>query len=181
MRYKLIKFLNSLDDIVMKVERSILSSIMMIISFAVILQVISRYVFNSSIIGLGEVAKFGIVWITFLGTSLCTRLGSHISMTAVIEKVPPKIKKIMITVISIVSSVFTFYLAILSYRLVRSLINFGTVSPTLRFPLWILYSIAPIAFFTTSIYYFRIFIKNLRNKGVYVGLENLDEEEEIQI
>jgi TRAP-type C4-dicarboxylate transport system permease small subunit len=65
--------------------------------------------------------------------------------------------------------------------LVRSLINFGTVSPTLRFPLWILYSIAPIAFFTTSIYYFRIFIKNLRNKGVYVGLENLDEEEEIQI
>ena len=165
----------------MKTERALLSSIMMIISFAVILQVISRYVFNSSIVGLGEVAKFGIVWITFLGTSLCTRLGSHISMTALVEKVPKNIKKIMITAISIISSVFTFYLAILSYRLVRSLINFGTVSPTLRFPLWILYSIAPIAFFTTSIYYFRIFIKNLRNKEIFVGLENIDKEEEITI
>ena len=80
----------------MKTERALLSSIMMIISFAVILQVISRYVFNSSIVGLGEVAKFGIVWITFLGTSLCTRLGSHISMTALVEKVPKNIKKIMI-------------------------------------------------------------------------------------
>jgi len=165
----------------MKTERALLSSIMMIISFAVILQVISRYVFNSSIVGLGEVAKFGIVWITFLGTSLCTRLGSHISMTALVEKVPKNIKKIMITVISITSSVFTFYLSILSYRLVKSLLDFGTVSPTLRFPLWILYSIAPIAFFTTSIYYFRIFIKNLRNKEIYVSLENIDKEEEITI
>jgi len=177
----MIKVLNYLDFIVRKIEEVVLSSIMMIISFSVIIQVIARYVFNNSILGIEEVAKFGVVWITFLGTSLCARLGTHISMTAVIEQVPIKVKKIMITSISIISSIFTLYLGILSYRLITNLVRLGSVSPSLRYPLWIIYLIAPIAFFTTSIYYFRVFLKNIKNKEICIGLESFDEKKEVTI
>jgi TRAP-type transport system small permease protein len=52
--------------------------------------VVSRYLFNFSIIWVEEVTRYMMVWVGFLGSGLVLRLGAHVGVDALQDALPPR-------------------------------------------------------------------------------------------
>ena len=78
----------------------------------IFLQVIMRYVFNNSLSWSEELGKFFFVWITWLGISLGERMGEHIKITMLVDRLPYKVAQvvnILSEIIVIIICAVTFY------------------------------------------------------------------------
>lgn len=159
-----------LYKVVSTVEDAIVAIGIIVISGSVIVNVFCRTA-RIILIGAEEVAQFTIVWVTFLGTALCARKGIHVTMSALIDKLPEKKRKGVIIVIYAVTSLFCIVLGILGVQLTLAVYSRGQVSPALRMPVWYYYISTSIGFFLTGIHFFVALLRNIREEGVYLGVE----------
>jgi len=168
------KFLQVLDRFFSRFEKFVVSGSILLISASVMINVICRQL-QIVFVGTEEVCEFCIVWLTFLGTALCARQGTHISMSALLNKFPKQQKKIAIIIISAVTGLFSLFLAYLGLQLTQAVLSRGQVSPTLRVPIWYIYMATPIGFLLTGFYYLRAVMRNLKEEGLYLGAEDVEE------
>jgi len=96
-------------------------------------------------------------------------------MSAVINKIPFKARKNLVIFMMLICSMFTFYIAYLGWGVMMQTYNRGTVTPSIRIPLYILYMAFPLGFGLTGYHYLRAFVKNIRNPGIYFGPEEEEE------
>lgn len=106
---------------------------------------------------------------TFMGISYGAKRARHISMSAVFDLVPERMKKIFILIISAFTSATMFYLAYLATLYTHKVYALGRVSPALRVPMWLFIIFVPIGYITAGIQYARNFHKNLTAKEVYLS------------
>ncbi|WP_134704475.1 TRAP transporter small permease [Ammoniphilus sp. YIM 78166] len=158
------KLLKWIDRLIMNIEEKILSYSILLMAFILIGNVISRTFFNYSWHFAEEAGQFLVIAITFIGISYGARKGRHISMTAVIDLSPPKIQKALILIISAVTSVTLFYLAILGIEYTLKVEALGRVTPALRVPMYLVVMFIPIGFILGGIQYARNFWINLKAK-----------------
>nr|WP_223155142.1 TRAP transporter small permease [Alkalibacillus aidingensis] len=146
----------------------------LVIAIMICGNVISREVFGPSIWFHAEVARFAVVIATFMGISYAARKGRHISMSAIYDTVPWKVRKAMAIFIPCVTSIALFYLSYVSYEYVLTVYESGRTTASLEVPLWWMYMFIPIGFFTGAIQFLRNTIVNIVNKEVYIGTDVLD-------
>jgi TRAP-type C4-dicarboxylate transport system permease small subunit len=163
-------FFSKLDQWISTLEKFIVSTSMIVTACSLLLSVICRQL-NIIMAGGEEVALFAIVWMTFLGTALCARRGSHIVMSAVLDNISKSKKKKLVTVICLFSALFCFLLFVFGTQLTFDVFRRGQVTPALRAPIWLMYISQPIGFFLTGVYYLMGFFNNLKRKEIYMGLE----------
>lgn len=112
---------------------------MTVITFS---QVVLRYVFDANIHWADEFARFGMVWIAFLGAAIGVKYGEHTRIDFFIKLLPKQGKVFMEIVNKILSMVF---LGIISYFSITSLGDMMTMmSPSLKVPTGIVHLIIPI-------------------------------------
>jgi TRAP-type C4-dicarboxylate transport system permease small subunit len=92
------KLSNAIDKIV---------NILIVIFFSVlisscVLQVFTRYVLNKALTWTEELARYTFIWANLLGAVICTKKGTHATVTALSEKYPPGLKRIVGIVIQVV-------------------------------------------------------------------------------
>jgi TRAP-type C4-dicarboxylate transport system permease small subunit len=164
------KLAQRVDRIISTIEEVIVAGGILVISASVMVNVVCRSA-RIVLIGAEEIAQFAIVWLTFLGTGLCARKGIHVTMSALIDKIPEKKRKGVVILIYAITGVFCIILAILGAQLTHAVYSRGQVSPALRMPIWYYYIAAAIGFFLTGVHFFRALVKNIREKGVHLGVE----------
>ena len=114
-------------------------------SMAVIVavQVFFRYVLNHSLFWSEELARYLLVWLTFLGASVAYRRKVHPGIDVVFARMPASTQRI-----------FAILVHLLSIALFGVMIFFGVkfsyfvrlqISPALYLPKWIIFSIIPIS------------------------------------
>ena len=160
-----------IDKWISTVEKIIVSAGMLVAAVSLLAAVICRHL-NIIMAGGEEIALFAIVWMTFVGTAVCARQGTHIVMSAVMDSLPQDKRKIMATCICLVSGLFCLILFFYGAQLTSDVFRRGQVTPALRAPLWYMYISVPIGFFMTGIYYLLGFFRNLMRKEIYMGLES---------
>jgi TRAP-type C4-dicarboxylate transport system permease small subunit len=151
-------------------EGFIVAGGILVISASVLVNVFCREA-GIILIGAEEIAQFAMIWLTFFGTGLCARKGIHICMNALLDKIPEKQRKGVIVVICAITGVFSIILGYLGVLLTMAVFSRGQVSPALRIPVWYFYMCAPMGFFLTGLHYLLAFMRNLREKGLYLGVE----------
>lgn len=159
----------SLDRIMDRLEEIILSYSIILMSILLILNVFFRVVLNNSLTFAEETGQFLVIVNTFMGISYCAKKARHINMSAIFDLMPMRIKKIFILIIHSGTSVMMFYLAYLATRYIYGIYLIGRVSPALRIPMWLFLIFVPLGFFTAGIQYARNFVKNVREKEVYLS------------
>ena len=55
----------------------------------VFLQFFTRYILNDSLAWTEEIARYGLMWVTFIGAAMVTRRNSHIAVVLLTELLPP--------------------------------------------------------------------------------------------
>ena len=93
---KAIKWLDeNLEEIILIVLCGIMACIM-------ILQVIMRYAFRSSLSWSEELTRFLFIWSAFLSISYCTRKRLNIQITMLLEALPVRIRYILMIIVDII-------------------------------------------------------------------------------
>jgi TRAP-type C4-dicarboxylate transport system permease small subunit len=114
-------------------------------------QVVFRYIFNSSLAWSEELVRYLFVWLTFWGGSLAFKNRMHIGIDFFIDLLPQKyFKTIQIFNLTLVI-IFQFFLIIIGFAWVYK--GHGLLSSALSLPVNILlYSALPLTSVLTVIY-----------------------------
>ncbi len=109
----------------------------------VLLQVFCRYVLNSSLFWSEELARYLMVWLTFLGASSGYYRGIHPSIDLLTVRLPHtlhKASRIAVHLISMVLFVVMIYYGIRFAYFIRL-----QISPALALPKWLIFSVIPMS------------------------------------
>jgi C4-dicarboxylate transporter DctQ subunit len=129
--------------------------------FAVFLQVVARYAFNSPPSWTEELARYCQVWIILLASSICIRKGSHLAVDYLSHKFSPFLSRVIQVLISILMAVYVAVVTFFGWRLM--LIGHYQVSPAMQINMSYIYIIFPLGgllmFIEAVLSTYRIFLK----------------------
>lgn len=170
-----------IDNTIARFEAILLATGVLLLAANTIANVLGRFVFQNSIFFSEELNRILIIMITFAGISYAARHGRHIRMSALFDALPPRPRKMMMVVISLVSGVIILALAWYALHYIQTQAGRGRVLPALQTPVWWTLVWVPVGFFMTGTQYLLTALKNLLEKDIYLStgvLEGYDNGEE---
>ena len=109
----------------------------------VFIQIVSRVIISSSFPWTEEIARFMMIWITFLGAAVAFQYGAHIGVEAFVERLPAKLRSFFIVITMLICLSFFILLIVYGYQLANG--AFVQTSPALQIPMGYIYYIIPIS------------------------------------
>jgi C4-dicarboxylate transporter DctQ subunit len=170
------RILDTIDSCIAKLEEFIMAVGVILMAVNTIINVISRFIFNHSIIFAEELNSTFILLVTFAGIGYAARHGRHIRMSAIYDHLPDKARKILMTIIVAVTAFFMFLLAYYAVQYIYHVYSKGRIMPALGVPVYIVYLWVPVGFFITGAQYALTTVKNIQEKEIYLST-NLKEHE----
>jgi C4-dicarboxylate transporter, DctQ subunit len=161
----------SISKALTRLEELILGYAVILMAVILIGNVISRKVFNYSWAFSEEAGSTLTMVVTFFGISYAAKKAKHITMSALYDLVSNRYKKIMTTIITggtCLAMLFVTYYAVLYTLKVHEL---GRVTPSLRIPMEFIIAVIPIGFLLGAIEYGRTFVKNLKEKEIWISTQ----------
>ncbi|MEW8973559.1 MAG: TRAP transporter small permease [Tissierellaceae bacterium] len=149
-----------------RLEEAILSILMLIMTIAIVTQVFSRTIFNNSLAWTEEVARFILVWITFIGASLGVKKGAHIGVEAFTMLLPKKVSELIKYLVLIICMFFTFTVFKDSISILQKQISTGQVSSAVQIPMWIPYLGVTVGTFLMTLRFIEAFCELLKNRKI---------------
>ncbi len=135
-----------------KINKSLLSIaswgtifFMGVIAVVIPYEVFGRYVIKSMSVWSGEVSTYSLAWATMLGGAVGLKKGYQVSMTAVLEVVPPAIGRLLKGVGFF--CMLSFLATMTWYGGVQTIINFEQTSPAMGIKMGYPYACIPVGFF----------------------------------
>jgi TRAP-type C4-dicarboxylate transport system permease small subunit len=118
---------------------------MAIIAIVIPYEVIGRYVFQKMSIWSGEVSTYSLAWASMLGGAVGLKKGYQVSMTSVVESVPPAVA----WALKLVAYLFTlfFFGAMFYFGLFQTIYNSRQFSPAMELVMSLPYAALPTGFF----------------------------------
>ena len=109
----------------------------------VAVQVLFRYVLNQSLFWSEELARYLLVWLSFLGASVAYRRQAHPGIDVLYAKMPAGLQRITATAVHLGSLSLFAVMIFFGYRFAYFVRL--QISPALYLPKWIVFSIIPIS------------------------------------
>lgn len=125
-----------------------------LLSFFIILlfiQILLREVFEQNISWGEELARFSFVWFVFFGASFAARLAAHNRVTFQFKMFPPKVGDYITAFSDLLWILFNIVIIYKSIMLIRSMLEFPYISPTLGWSMAYVYMIFPLSFTAMTI------------------------------
>ncbi len=143
--FKIIRVLERIED-------GILVSLLLLMIFLAVLQIVLRNLFDSGILWGDPLIRVLVLWIGLIGAMIASRKNNHISIDIISRYLPGKAKKFSTLIISIFTASICLLMAYFSFGFVimekqDGLIAFGSI------PAWVCETIIPFSFAIISLRY----------------------------
>ena len=135
--------MKSFNNFLSKMEQYFIGILLLAIAFLLFINVVLRF-FGSSLVWSEEVARYAIVWLTFIGSSVCIYKGAHIGVDAIMNVLGDKGKKILLLSTIFISIIFTIIFTYLSFIITKNVLITNQLSSTLEIPMVYVYGAMPI-------------------------------------
>lgn len=156
------RLLNVIDDFEFLVSAFALIALVVLLTISIY----ARYVSGFSIPWSEEVARFMFIAVIFSSISYTARQHRHIRVTLFVEKLFSKRAQNIIFIIGdIVWLIFNAVILYGAYVILSELFEYPYNSPVLNLPMYYVYAIIPLFFFTISVRVIQGVLKRLR--GTY--------------
>jgi TRAP-type C4-dicarboxylate transport system permease small subunit len=118
-------------------ERAVISGLMALITLLTLAQVFWRYVLEQPLQWSEELARYGFVWVTFLGAAVLFRLpDGHPAIDAMYVNAGPNMQRVMDIVRRLVVIAGSLAIAVGGFRMVQ--LQWNQLSPSIELPMaWI--------------------------------------------
>ncbi|KAB3529719.1 TRAP transporter small permease [Alkaliphilus serpentinus] len=140
-----------MNKVLVRFEEGLIAFLLLAATILLFTNVILRYVFSNSPTWAEEVIRYIMIWITFIGGSVCVRNYLHVGIDIFVSNAPPKIKKLLMMLAELVSALFCFIITYYGYENTMLVINTSQKSPALYMPMWFVYIAIPIGSFLMAI------------------------------
>lgn len=139
-------------------EASVLAVLLLTLVALVLLQVASRLL-GDPVRWTEEVARFVIIWLTFLGAAACVRTREHVAFELLAHYVrkKPKLRSTLNVVVVSTTIVFMLVLLVTSLDWVSTVRDMGLHAVTIGVPTYIIALIVPISALLSIAYSLRRF------------------------
>jgi TRAP-type C4-dicarboxylate transport system permease small subunit len=108
------------------------------------LAVIMRYVVSRPVTWGEEFQLFAIVVVVFFGSGAAFRLGSHVAIDLIVDRLPQKAQKFIEIVMAVLSVLILAYFAFHSAGFVRQMYVTQRITNILRIPYFLTYATFPL-------------------------------------
>ena len=126
-----------------KLTRFVVILLLMLMVIAVSLQVLFRFFLDQPLAWTEELARYLLIWITFLGSAYAMSIRAHIGTEYILKYLSPFMGKVLLVIAAILSILFFGVMVQQGYLLsARSMTQF---SPTLLLPMGYIYSVIPLS------------------------------------
>ncbi len=134
-------------------------------SMAVIVavQVFFRYVLNQSLFWSEELARFMLVWLTFLGASVAYHRGVHPGIDMLYTRLPAAWQRLTAVFVHLVS--IAFFVVMIVYGVQFSYFVRLQISPALYLPKWIIFAIIPVSGVILLMHALAFLLQEIRGRG----------------
>lgn len=140
--YALLRSLQWSERVLDAVIRPAVFAAMAALIGVITLQIVSR-VFFTAVGWTEEVARFLLVWITFLAATLAFQRGRHIAVTFVVEALPRRLRQLARIAAVLVALVFLAALIVIGYRYMQ--VQSFQKSASLRLSMTWVYAVIPLS------------------------------------
>jgi len=162
----------SFEGILVTLNRWIVIAMMAVMVLLVFMNVVSRYIFNHSIIWAEEVSQYLMVWVAFLGAGLALRQGRHVAVEMLQDRLPPTARRMTRHLVALLLIVFMGILTVLGFQFAH--FAWDQETPVLNIPLGIPYLAVPIGALLLVIHLFFLYRAYIDRR--YEAMENLEAE-----
>ena len=125
--------------------------------------VVLRYFFHSATQWAEEVIRYAIVWVTFVGSSICARKGSHVGIDLFAQAMPPFGRKLVLSMGQFVAGVFMALSTYLGWQIFMMVVKTGQKSAAMLMPMSIVYFSMPLGFALTTVQSFAAAVRIWRS------------------
>ncbi len=108
--------------------------------------VVARYIFGTSLTWAGELTIYLFLWSAFFGAAYCFKQDAHISISILLERVPPKVSKVLMLLSHTITFIFLSAVSWYGYEYLELVIELEERSIDLDIPMWIPYLVIPVSF-----------------------------------
>lgn len=153
--------MKSFNELTKKIEQYLIGITLLIIAAILFINIVLR-LFNASLIWSEEVARYAIVWVTFVGVAVCVYKGAHIGVDVILNLFKERGKKNVILITLIMSILFTLAFTYYSLQFTLKIASTNQLSSTLGIPMVYVYASMPVGGALTLIRYIQEFVSKLK-------------------
>ncbi len=139
------KFLNE------HLEELFIIPLMFVMSIIIFVQVIMRYVFQSSLVWSEELARYMFIWLVYFAVAHTAKNEKHIRIDAAINLYPKKLRPYIEILSELVVLAFSIFIAVTAVTVYNKITWSGQLSPAMRIPMQFIYAAPLIGFILTAI------------------------------
>jgi len=158
----MVRVFRLLDRILSKSEEIFISITLLVISVVVFVNVIMRYGFSASTMWTEELTRYTIIFVTFVGSSLCVRESYHPRVEALVMRIPGNIRWIITPAVLILGIIFSVILVIYGSQLIGNALTTAQRTPTGLAPMYLPYIAIPVGGALMTLRYCQLTVKELR-------------------
>tara|TARA_R110002012_G_scaffold61878_1_gene162353 strand:+ start:657 stop:1181 length:525 start_codon:yes stop_codon:yes gene_type:complete len=125
-------------------ERAILATILFALVTILAAQVVFRYILGSPLVWSEELARYLLVWCTFIGVSLAVREGRNISVDLLPVLCGTRWLRAFAVLALLGSGLFFALMVWYSVPLIERIARIGQASPGLGIQMWLVYLAVPV-------------------------------------
>lgn len=144
-------------------EEYMASTLLIITSFIVFIQVFLRFVFSYSMHWSSEAAIYLIIWFIFIGSSIAIREKAHVTVDAIVVLLPKCIQKVFAVIAYSLSVIFCIILVKVGLDMVNLAINKGITTPAMEIPMFLPYLAVPVGFLLMLIRFSQELLKEIKS------------------
>jgi len=133
----------SMMRIIRRLTEALVVFLFSILTLAVFIQVVARYVFNNPPAWTEELARFCQVWIILLTSCICIRKGSHLAVDYLGPSLSPRVRKFVGVFIGSLIVAYSAVLTVWGIRLMA--VGSMQLSPAIQINMAAVYAVFPIA------------------------------------
>ncbi len=154
---------NKLDRYLEIFSTAVMMFTMSLATLVAFINVVLRYVFNASLSWAGELTSYLFIWSALFGAAYGFKIGMHLGVTIVIQKLKPRIAKYVLSFSLIVILIYLIALICWGYNFCVFNYELEQASVDLQLPFWIIYMSVPISM---SIASYQVILKIFRTLRV---------------
>ena len=143
---KLLKRLNNFEE-------HILAVLLPVMCITIFVATFLRFTNIFVITWAEELARYCMVWITYIGISAAAKKGEHFCVTVVDVFLPLALQKFFIVIRIVLMLAFTVFVVRYSFVILENQIGMKQISPSLKWPMWCLYAAIPLGTLLMAVRY----------------------------
>jgi TRAP-type C4-dicarboxylate transport system permease small subunit len=139
-------------QVLLKTESGLLIGLLLLMIIIAVIQIVMRNFMGTGLIWAESLLRITVLWLALLGAMVASRKNEHIAIDVLADKLPKKLKGIIVRLTRTVTALICFTIAWFSLKFVLDEYEYGGIAFGI-IPHWLCESIIPFSFFVMAIRY----------------------------